>query len=180
MKTFKQFNEESRMHLDEVDRNMMGLGTGLNLLAKGLGGLYKAGKFVTYDAPKFGFKKVVVPVAKKVVQPVMNAADKTYGKALYGMGAYQGTKSLLQGKPGEALRNFSAMSPGGRMYQKFKKFKNLGRLASTAQSINRYSTQASDKLDKIIGQTGRVIGGTADKLTNDKYDFDGKGKSKKK
>ena len=71
MKTFKQFNEESRMHLDEVDRNMMGLGTGLNLLAKGVGGLYKAGKFVTYDAPKFGFKKVVVPVAKKVVQPVM-------------------------------------------------------------------------------------------------------------
>tara|TARA_R100000697_G_C5376838_1_gene178950 strand:+ start:40 stop:534 length:495 start_codon:yes stop_codon:yes gene_type:complete len=164
MKTFKQFNEESRMHLDEVDRNMMGLGTGLNLLAKGVGGLYKAGKFV----------------GQKVVQPVMNAADKTYGKALYGMGAYQGTKSLLQGKPGEALRNFSAMSPGGRMYQKFKKFKNLGRLASTAQSINRYSTQASDKLDKIIGQTGRVIGGTADKLTNDKYDFDGKGKSKKK
>ena len=31
MKTFKQFNEEARQHLDEIDRNMGGLGLGVKI-----------------------------------------------------------------------------------------------------------------------------------------------------
>ena len=33
MKTFKQFNEESQYYLNEVDRNNLGFGTGLNAVA---------------------------------------------------------------------------------------------------------------------------------------------------
>ena len=33
MKTFKQFNEESQYYLNEVDRNNLGFGTGLNVVA---------------------------------------------------------------------------------------------------------------------------------------------------
>ena len=32
MKTFKQFNEEARQHLDEIDRNMGGLGLGVKIM----------------------------------------------------------------------------------------------------------------------------------------------------
>jgi len=32
MKTFKQFNEESRVHLTEIDRNNMGLGLATNVI----------------------------------------------------------------------------------------------------------------------------------------------------
>ena len=31
MKTFKQFNEEARQHLDEIDRNIGGLGLGVKI-----------------------------------------------------------------------------------------------------------------------------------------------------
>ena len=31
MKTFKQFNKEARQHLDEIDRNMGGLGLGVKI-----------------------------------------------------------------------------------------------------------------------------------------------------
>ena len=168
MKTFKQFNEESQAHqahFIEAYRDSVGVG----LAAKGIEGVARLAKFGFYDVPKFGINKVAVPFAKKVVMPAMNTLDKTYGKGLYAAGAYEGTKSLLQGKPKEALRNYSTMIPGGNMYKKFKKYKNLGRLASTAQSINRYGTKAVDKLD-------RVIGGTADAITGNKFDFDKRGR----
>ena len=32
MKTFKQFNEESRVHLTEIDRNMSGIGLASNVI----------------------------------------------------------------------------------------------------------------------------------------------------
>ena len=32
MKTFKQFNEESRVHLTEIDRNNLGLGLATNVI----------------------------------------------------------------------------------------------------------------------------------------------------
>ena len=52
MKTFKQFNEESQYHLDEVDRMNLGLGT--------IAG--KVGKFAFNNL----VKKPVVATAKKV------------------------------------------------------------------------------------------------------------------
>ena len=52
MKTFKQFNEESQYHLDEVDRMNLGLGT--------IAG--KVGKFAFNNL----VKKPIVGTAKKV------------------------------------------------------------------------------------------------------------------
>ena len=43
MKTFKQFNEEARQHLDEIDRNMGGLGLGVKIM----GGAANIAKKVT-------------------------------------------------------------------------------------------------------------------------------------
>ena len=43
MKTFKQFNEEARQHLDEIDRNMGGLGLGVKIM----GGAANLAKKVT-------------------------------------------------------------------------------------------------------------------------------------
>ena len=45
MKTFKQFNEEARQHLDEIDRNMGGLGLGVKIM----GGAANLAKKVTVD-----------------------------------------------------------------------------------------------------------------------------------
>ena len=70
MKTFKQFNEESQYHLDEVDRNMMGLGTGLNIAAK---------------VGKFAFNNLV----KK---PVVATAKKVYG-------TYKGIRNFVKNRP---------------------------------------------------------------------------------
>ena len=54
MKTFKQFNEESQYHLDEVDRMNLGLGT------------------LPFKVAKFAFNNLV----KK---PVVATAKKAYG-----------------------------------------------------------------------------------------------------
>ena len=174
MKSFKKFNEESITHH--------------NKLSEEIGNPLEA---VPLAAIKYGPKvikgiKSVGPFAVKkgrqalsIANKGMNFLDKTYGRALYATGGVQGTKSAIKGKPGEALRNFSAMIPGGRVFNKLKKFKNLGRLGSTAQSINRYSTNPATTVNKY-DPVGRVVGGTLDRLTNDKYDFDGRGKSKKK
>ena len=70
MKTFKQFNEESQYHLHEIDRNMMGLGTGLNIAAK---------------VGKFAFNNLV----KK---PVVATAKKAYG-------TYKGIKKFIDKRP---------------------------------------------------------------------------------
>ena len=70
MKTFKQFNEESQYHLQEIDRNMMGIGTGLNLAAK---------------VGKFAFNNLV----KK---PVVAGARKAYG-------TYKGIKKFIDKRP---------------------------------------------------------------------------------
>ena len=43
MKTFRQFNEEARQHLDEIDRNMGGLGLGVKIM----GGAANLAKKVT-------------------------------------------------------------------------------------------------------------------------------------
>tara|TARA_B100001057_G_C22291758_1_gene734768 strand:- start:77 stop:562 length:486 start_codon:yes stop_codon:yes gene_type:complete len=160
MKSFKQFSKqinENRENLMELDRE-----------------LTAAGLFTAKYGPKIGSfaikkGKQLLSIANKG----MNVLDKTYGKGLQVSGSISGTKSALEGKPKEALRNYSSMFSGGNVFNKLKKFKNLGRLGSTAQSINRYSTKAASNLD-------RVIGGTADKLTGDKYDFDGRGKGKNK
>ena len=168
MKSFKKFNEESITHHNKLSEEIGNPLEALPLAAikygpKVIKGIKSVGPF----AVKKGRQ------ALSIANKGMNALDKTYGSALYATGGIQGTKSALEGKPGEAIRNFSAMIPGGNVFNKLKKFKNLGRLGSTAQSINRYSTKAASNLD-------RVVGGTLDKLTNDKYDFDGRGKSKKK
>ena len=70
MKTFNQFNEEAQYHLDEVDRNMMGLGTGLNIAAK---------------VGKFAFNNLV----KK---PVVATAKKVYG-------TYKGIRNFVKNRP---------------------------------------------------------------------------------
>ena len=70
MKTFKQFNEEAQYHLDEVDRNMMGLGTGLNIAA---------------NVGKFAFNNLV----KK---PVVSTAKKVYG-------TYKGIRNFVKNRP---------------------------------------------------------------------------------
>ena len=70
MKTFKQFNEESQYHLHEIDRNMMGLGTGLNIAAK---------------VAKFGFNNLV----KK---PIVGTAKKVYG-------TYKGIRNFVKNRP---------------------------------------------------------------------------------
>ena len=70
MKTFKQFNEESQYHLHEIDRNMMGLGTGLNIAAK---------------VGKFAFNNLV----KK---PVVATAKKAYG-------TYKGIRNFVKNRP---------------------------------------------------------------------------------
>jgi len=70
MKTFKQFNEESQYHLDEVDRNMMGLGTGLNIAAK---------------VGKFAFNNLVK-------RPVVAGVRKAYG-------TYKGIRNFVKNKP---------------------------------------------------------------------------------
>ena len=173
MKTFKQFSKqinENRENLMELDRELTAAGI---LAAKYGPKIVKGAKAVGPFAVKKG--RQLLSIANKG----MNALDKTYGSALYATGAVQGTKSALEGKPKEAIRNFSAMIPGGNVFNKLKKFKNLGRLGSTAQSINRYSTNPATTVNKY-DPVGRVVGGTLDKLTNDKYDFDGRGKSKKK
>mgnify|MGYP001161292170 FL=1 len=173
MKTFKQFSKqinENRENLMELDRELTAAGI---LAAKYGPKIVKGVKAVGPFAVQKG--KQLLSIANKG----MNALDKTYGSALYATGGVQGTKSAIKGKPGEALRNFSAMIPGGRVFNKLKKFKNLGRLGSTAQSFNRYSTNPATTVNKY-DPVGRVVGGTLDKLTNDKYDFDGRGKSKKK
>ena len=70
MKTFKQFNEEAQYHLDEVDRNMMGLGTGLNIAAK---------------VGKFAFNNLVK-------RPVVAGVRKAYG-------TYKGIRNFVKNKP---------------------------------------------------------------------------------
>ena len=168
MKSFKKFNEESITHHNKLSEEIGNPLEALPLAAikygpKVVKGIKSVGPF----AVKKG--KQLLSIANRG----MNVADRTYGKGLQVSGLISGTKSALEGKPKEALRNYSSMFSGGNVYNKLKKFKNLGRLGSTAQSINRYSTKAASNLD-------RVVGGTLDKLTNDKYDFDGRGKSKKK
>ena len=168
MKSFKKFNEESITHHNKLSEEIGNPLEALPLAAikygpKVIKGIKSVGPF----AVKKG--RQLLSIANKG----MNVADKTYGKGLQVSGLISGTKSALEGKPKEALRNYSSMFSGGNVYNKLKKFKNLGRLGSTAQSINRYSTKAASNLDKVVG-------GTLDKLTNDKYDFDGRGKSKKK
>ena len=168
MKSFKKFNEESITHHNKLSEEIGNPLEALPLAAikygpKVVKGIKSVGPF----AVKKG--KQLLSIANRG----MNVADRTYGKGLQVSGLISGTKSALEGKPKEALRNYSSMFSGGNVYNKLKKFKNLGRLGSTAQSINRFSTKAASNLD-------RVVGGTLDKLTNDKYDFDGRGKSKKK
>ena len=174
MKSFKKFNEESITHHNKLSEEIGNPLEALPLAAikygpKVIKGIKSVGPF----AVKKGRQ------ALSIANKGMNALDKTYGSALYATGGIQGTKSALEGKPKEAIRNFSAMIPGGNVFNKLKKFKNLGRLGSTAQSFNRYSTNPATTVNKY-DPVGRVVGGTLDKLTNDKYDFDGRGKSKKK
>ena len=174
MKSFKEFNDESITHHNKLSEEIGNPLEALPLAAikygpKVIKGIKSVGPF----AVKKGRQ------ALSIANKGMNFLDKTYGSALYATGGVQGTKSAIKGKPGEALRNFSAMIPGGRVFNKLKKFKNLGRLGSTAQSINRYSTNPATTVNKY-DPVGRVVGGTLDKITNDKYDFDGRGKSKKK
>ena len=174
MKSFKKFNEESITHHNKLSEEI-----GNPLEAVPLAAIKYGPKIIK------GIKSIGPFAVKKGRQALsiankgMNFLDKTYGRALYATGGVQGTKSAIKGKPGEALRNFSAMIPGGRVFNKLKRFKNLGRLGSTAQSINRYSTNPATTVNKY-DPVGRVVGGTLDRLTNDKYDFDGRGKSKKK
>ena len=168
MKSFKKFNEESITHYNKLSEEIGNPLEALPLAAIKYGPkIIKGVKSVGPFAVKKG--RQLLSIANKG----MNVADKTYGKGLQVSGLISGTKSALEGKPKEALRNYSSMFSGGNVYNKLKKFKNLGRLGSTAQSINRFSTKASSNLD-------RVVGGTLDKLTKDKYDFDGRGKGKKK
>ena len=81
MKTFKQFNEESQYHLDEVDRNMMGLGTGLNIAAK---------------VGKFAFNNLVK-------RPVVAGVRKAYG-------TYKGIKKFIDKRPNTAKFEIDQMN----------------------------------------------------------------------
>ena len=174
MKSFKKFNEESITHHNKLSEEIGNPFELLPLAAVKYGPkIVKGAKAVGPFAVKKG--RQLLSIANKG----MNALDKTYGSALYTTGGIQGTKSALEGKPKEAIRNFSAMIPGGNVFNKLKKFKNLGRLGSTAQSINRYSTGPANTVNKY-DPIGRVVGGTLDKLTKDKYDFDNRGKGKNK
>ena len=147
MKTFKQFNEESLMHVNEADRSMMGFGTGLNLLAKGVGGLYKAGKFAAYDAPKYVGGKLLTGLDKGLaVSSLIDAGGK-----------------LRKGDVKGALFDAGSAVTGGRIYKGLKAAKipkRISQIGSTAQSIYRHSSDAAgryyDKVYKAAGNIGKA------------------------
>ena len=147
MKTFKQFNEESLMHVNEADRSMMGFGTGLNLLAKGIGGLYKAGKFAAYDAPKYVGGKLLTGLDKGLaVSSLVDAGGK-----------------LRKGDVKGALVDAGSAVTGGKIYRGLKAAKlpkRIGQIGSTAQSLYRHSSDAAgryyDKVYKAAGNIGKA------------------------
>ena len=147
MKTFKQFNEESLMHVNEADRSMMGFGTGLNLLAKGVGGLYKAGKFAAYDAPKYVGGKLLTGLDKGLaVSSLIDAGGK-----------------LRKGDVKGALVDAGSAVTGGKIYKGLKAAKlpkRIGQIGSTAQSIYRHSSDTAqryyDKVYKAVGNVGKA------------------------
>ena len=147
MKTFKQFNEESLMHVNEADRNMMGFGAGLNLLGKGIGGLYKAGKFAAYDAPKYVGGKLLTGLDKGLaVSSLIDAGGK-----------------LRKGDVKGALVDAGSAVTGGKIYKGLKAAKlpkRIGQIGSTAQSLYRHSSDAAgryyDKVYKAAGNIGKA------------------------
>ena len=108
MKTFKQFNEESRVHLTEIDRNMGGIGLASNVIGGTLNlakkGINLAGRvfnsaparaYYGYDAGSSTVKSI------KNKEPI----HQTASKALQGFFAkkYGGVKRGLAGVAGQYL-----------------------------------------------------------------------------
>ena len=147
MKTFKQFNEESLMHVNEADRSMMGFGAGLNLIGKGIGGLYKAGKFAAYDAPKYVGGKILTGMDKGLaVSSLVDAGKK-----------------LRKGNIKGALVDTASAVTGGKIYRGLKAAKlpkRIGQIGSTAQSLYRHSSDAAEryygKVYKAAGNIGKA------------------------
>ena len=108
MKTFKQFNEESRVHLTEIDRNMGGLGLATKVIGGGVNlakkGLNLAGR-VFNSAPARGYYGY--EAGKETMKSIKNKEPlhQTGFKAMQGFFAKKtgGLKRGLTGVAGQYL-----------------------------------------------------------------------------
>tara|TARA_Y100000004_G_C8822084_1_gene372373 strand:+ start:427 stop:777 length:351 start_codon:yes stop_codon:yes gene_type:complete len=116
MKTFKQFNEESRVHLTEIDRNMGGLGLASNVIGGTLNlakkGINLAGR-VFNSAPARGYYGY--EAGKETMKSIKNKEPfhQTGFKAMQGYFAKKtgGLKRGLAGVAGQYL------TPGDKSQQ---------------------------------------------------------------
>ena len=146
MKTFKQFNEESRQIAEVMGYNQNPLGP-LTVAGKAIGGLYKAGKFAAYDAPKYVGGKLLTGLDKGLaVSSLVDAGGK-----------------LRKGDVKGALVDAGSAVTGGKIYKGLKAAKlpkRIGQIGSTAQSIYRHSSDAAgryyDKVYKAAGNIGKA------------------------